>query len=433
MRWFTRLILACGIFGGIADLALATPPTSRPVQPTTLPLVRPKPPTSSTPPSAQSAQDARIAAEKARRAKDPLVRRIQQIGGSLASSLVQHGLDPDNPWMLAHMLLAFGKDLRLLNGKLVIERIVESALQFREVNGQKIPYFPKGDDEHRIEPHPFMHTKIMLALGVPWDYRFKVHGQEITLGQLHQGLVQSFPATLNEKQIPEYAWAFEAMYGRLPNNAWVWTNANGEKVAFLSLLRSAFLQLEADTRFLRKLKAQGATVIQKKRQGVHDHACGGMHFIQSMIRWAAFPGFQGRLQPYLTNQIELVFFRMQGEVALYQGMLKQHAPNDSKDPNANYYRFVLNLQQMKFLGHALETLMLAYRWGVWRPTPQQRSATREGVIQLLNAVETLQTLGFYRNPLPIKQKAYQFYLDLIGDAGHAVHALRLMPYSMFAP
>ncbi len=418
------LFLALGIFGGAASLAFANPPTTRPFSP---PSERPSLGTS------QTAQQRRIADEKARRAKDPLVRRIQQIGGSLASSLIQHGLDPDNPWMLAHMLLAFGKDLRMPDGKLVIERIVESALQFREVKGQKIPYFPKGDDSHRIEPHPFMHTKIMLALGVPWDYRFKVHGQSVTLGQLHQGLVQSFPAALNEHQIPEFAWAFDAMYGRLPNQAWEWTNAEGEKVSFLPLLRSALLQLEADTRFLRELKAQGVTVIQKKRQGVHAHACGGMHFIQAMIRWSAFPGFQGRLQPYLANQIDLVFYRMQGEVALYQGMLKQYASTDSKDPNANYYRFLLNLQQMKFLGHALETLMLAYRWGVWRPTTPQRKATREGVIQLLNAIETLQSLGFYNNPLPIKQKAYQFYLDLIGDAGHAVHALRLMPHAMFEP
>lgn len=201
------LFLVLGVFGGAASLAFANPPTTRPFSP---PSERPSLGTS------QTAQQRRIADEKARRAKDPLVRRIQQIGGSLASSLIQHGLDPDNPWMLAHMLLAFGKDLRMPDGKLVIERIVESALQFRKIKGQKIPYFPKGDDSHGSNSHPFMSHQDHARSRGPWDYRFKVHGQSVTLGQLHQGLVQSFLA-LNEHQIPEFAWAFDAMYGRLPN------------------------------------------------------------------------------------------------------------------------------------------------------------------------------------------------------------------------
>ncbi|MCB9639881.1 MAG: hypothetical protein H6728_11180 [Myxococcales bacterium] len=399
-------------FGLSASLVWAAPPTSRPV--------------SRKSHDAQQEKAKRIASEKARRTKDPLVARTKRIGGLLAASLVKHGLDPDNPWMLAHMLLAFGPNLRLADGQLAIDRIVRSSLQFHEVNGKKIPYFPKGTDTHRIEPHPFMHIKTMLYLGVPMSHVFDVNGTKVTLAELFRGLVMSFPSQIPSRELAEFAWAFDAMYGRLPKNQWVWENAKGEKVQFLKLLWSAMQQLEADTRFLRDLKAQGAEVIQKKRQGVHAYSCGGLHFVQAMIHWAGFSAFRGRLQPFLRQQIDLVFFRMKGEVALYQNMLRQYGKNKT-------YRFLLNLQQMKFLGHSLETLMLSYRWGLWRPTKAERLLVREGLTQLLNAIEVLQQMGFYSNPEPIKQKVYQYYLDLIGDAGHAVHALRLMPYAMFEP
>ena len=337
-----------------------------------------------------------------------------------------HGRDPNNPWLLAHSLLAFGKDLRLANGQLAIDRIVQGFVIFEKIGDKEHPRFPIGDHASRIEPHPFMHVKTMLQLGVPLTHRFPLEGRTLTLADLLNGLIALFPPTLEGKSLADMAWAFDALYGNLPQNQWVWKNPKGEEIHFLRLLWQAMQYLDLETRFLRESQAKGEKVIQKKRQHIYAHYCGGFHFIQAMMRWMGHPAFKAQLAPFLRSQIDLVFYRLQGEMALYQGLLQQYRHHEP-------YRFLLYLQQSKFLGHALETLNAAYLRKLWTPSPAERAQIREALSHLFDTIEGTAKDGSYKNIEQIKTKSYQYYLDLLGDASHALHALRLLPPAFLQP
>src|SRR5687767_14665227 len=57
------------------------------------------------------------------------------------SKLVEEGAtNPKNPWMLAHGLLAFGKELKASDGRLAIDVIVDDFIDAHRLEG-KIAYY----------------------------------------------------------------------------------------------------------------------------------------------------------------------------------------------------------------------------------------------------------------------------------------------------
>lgn len=359
-----------------------------------------------------------------RRKKDRLDVAIHKTEELIRRVLWRFGRDPNNPWLLTHSLLAFGKDLKLANGQYAIDRIVSGFLKFKKVGKHDVPYFPVGTNRDRIEPHPSMHVKTFIELGVPLSRVFTVGKRKVTLAQMLKGVHQLFPYYPRDREIGHQAWRFFLLYGHRPNNnkAWVWDNAKGEKVVFLRQVFRLIKYTDKQTSFLRILKNRGVKVIPKlrlRRQHIYGESCGGFHLLQAALRWCGHPNFRKRLQPFLDAQIELMFYRLDGEVKLYTQLFKKYQKHAA-------YRFLILLQQLKFLGHFLETVTDLHEWGLLKPTLEQRKAIRGAVQLAVVSVMLLYRLGWYgRIPL-LQKRSYQMYLDLMGDSAHTLHALRLI-------
>jgi len=131
------------------------------------------------------------------------------------------------------------------------------------------------------------------------------------------------------------------------------------------------------------------------------------------------PSLRKHAKSALKTHKELIFYRMRGEVRLYLSLFKKYQKNAA-------YRFLILLQQLKFLGHSVETLVKLHKWGLLTPTREQRGEIRRAVRLLLVTVMLLDRLGFYKGINKLKQSTYQFYLDLVGDSAHALHALHMI-------
>lgn len=342
--------------------------------------------------------------------------QLTKIKTFLHKFLQVHGRDPKNPWLLAHSLLALGKDLKLANGQLAIDRIVSGYLRSKKVGKKTIYYFPQGTQKNRIEPHPHMHLKTFLALGVPMSRTFKVNGENVTLRQIYQSALMTLPAKLGTDP-GKYAWLLHALYGRLQPYHWNWVNAKGELVRFFRVLFEYFKHTDKQVSFLRVMERRGVKQIPKRGQYIYKEPCGGFHMLQSAMRWMKYPMFSKKLTPLFDAQVELIFYRFKGEMNLYVSLFKKYQKHPA-------YRFLILLQQLKFLGHWLETLVKLREWKLFTPSPAQRLQIRHAAKSLVLTVALLHRLGFYQRLPQLKKRVYQYYLDLLGDSAHALHALK---------
>lgn len=431
-KWL--LVLACLAFclpnAQEADAAPTSRPTSRPVSSTPPPSTRQ--PTKQRPTARTTTTTTKTKKPPAARpktaSKDPkkamknkrLRRGLGYIRKLLKAFLHQHGRDPNNPWLLSHSLLAFGKDLKLADGTYAIDRIVSGYLRFRKVGGKDVPYFPQGNHRNRIEPHPFMHLKTFLEQGVPLTRKFKVGKRTITLQQILNGAIGTFPFNPKGKDFSPMAWRLSLLYGRTPKkDGWLWTNYKGERINFFNIIFRAFKYANNQSNFLRILQRRGVKVIPKRKQYIYSEPCGGFHLLQAVMQWMGHPQFKRHTKDALNEHINLIFYRISGEMKLYLSMFKRYQRNPG-------YRFIVLLQQLKFLGHALETITKLHNWGLFTPNAEQKRAIRSSVRMLMITVMLIDRLGFMRGIQKLKQSAYQFYLDLLGDSAHALHALTMI-------
>ncbi len=355
---------------------------------------------------------------------DKIYKAILQTQQLLKRVMWKHGRDPSNPWLLAHTLLVFGKTLTLPGGQLAVDRIVSGFLKFKKMKGVEVPYFPAGSSRVRIEPHPSMHLKTFLELGIPLSRKFKVGKRTVTLQQMLDGVYKLFPSNPHGRQIGTQAWRFFLLYGRRPKNnqAWAWMNGKGEQVVFIRQVLRMMKYLDKNTSFLRIMKSRGVKVIPKlklRRQHIYGESCGGFHLIQAAARWMSHPSLKKRLTPLLHAQIELMYYRLGGEVRLYTQLFKKYQKHAA-------YRFIILLQQLKFLGHFLETIADLYHWGLHTPTKKQRKQIRDAVRLTVVTVMLLSRLGWFERLEQLKARSHQLYLDLLGDSAHTTHALILI-------
>lgn len=377
--------------------------SSRPV--TVLPTTATSPPQQTAPKTTDSLDRAMFLAEKL-----------------LIDVLWKHGRDSNNPWLLAHTLLALGQDFQLPNKQSAIDRIVSGFVRFKKVGQVEYPYFPEGDATHRVEPHPSMHLKTFLELGVPLHRSFRVGQRTVTLQQILHGVYLQFPHHPEGREMGTQAWRFFLLYGQLPENnrAWAWDNAQGQRVIFLRQVFRLMKYVNQQTSFLRVLKSRGVEVIPKlslRRQHIYGESCGGFHLLQAAFRWMQHPALKKRLTSMLEDQTELLFYRLEGETKLYTQLFKKYQQHAA-------YRFIILLQQLKFLGHFLETVHHMHRWGLITPSKTQRAQIRSAIKLTVVSIMLLQRLGWYERIPLLQQRSYQLYLDLLGDSAHALHALR---------
>ena len=206
----------------------------------------------------------------------------------------------------------------------------------------------------------------------------------------------------------QFAWRLSALAAD-PRDHRTFVAKEGQ-VRFEAVAEAALRQLQKEQAFLMKFaRARRPDLVQKKKQGIFRHTCGGLHFVQGAVRAAGqYPNLRGRVQA----QLELTRFRWSAERRIYR-RLADLQPK---------YRPVLLVQELKFYGHLLETMALAVNWKIIPATDDLKAEMRMVAGDLLDTIQALEPI--YGRLDGVRNVTPQTYYDLIGDACHAIRGLR---------
>lgn len=321
--------------------------------------------------------------------------------------------DPRNPWALAHGINTFGPTFRARGGRLAADVIVHDFLRWKD----GAPGFdPAAPDGTPIDPHPALLVKTLVLAGVPLSHPFETSSRgKVTLGHLVLGVERAFqpPPPGNEVAWAKRAWALDVIASThgLGDN---FRSSDGEQINVARLMADALAALERAQASLGEAMDAGRPMVEKRKQGIYAHPCGGLHFVQAVAGWAArHPEIRTRWAGRLARQVDILFYRLDSEARQYDAAI-QALPGQ---------RLRVRAQELKFYGHLLETLGRMRAEGTFSATPRQREAIARASERLSQAVEDLERLGAFRNSEQLQREQPQLFLDLIGDACHGARGL----------
>lgn len=326
----------------------------------------------------------------------------------LAEQLRAQAGDPDNPWALAHGLLAFGKDFETRDGR----SAVLVAASFAERTGARYG-FPAERDGKPVEPHPHMLVKTFLEVGVePSSPLRAADGASIDLRRLLTDMRAGVREPEHDTQWHDAAWWLSALELAPAQDGPDLARLREEALARLESDAAVFVDAPADP-FAPTAKMGAA---KRAKSHLYGHPCGGLHFVQAVLRGAGSSA-SSDLRARVSRQVRLQLDRYEAERDLYAGVLRAH-------PSA---RLMISGQQLKFFGHLLETLALADELGVVRQDAALRQAVtaarRRAATDLLATLTQLEHDRAYGRLAKLSEKQPQLALDLVGDGCHAIHGL----------
>lgn len=328
----------------------------------------------------------------------------------------RYAANPDLPWALAHGITALGKDFKAANGKLAADVIVSGFLEIERGDGGVHYTFPPTRQLRPIEPHVNLMVKSLVLAGVTLGRKFHApDGTWVTLGILLDDARARFRYQPSDGFWSRSGWTIDAIGSRLAPKRATFVNGFGETIDWRRVVDEGFRHLEEQNGFFEDAMAQGLLRVDKRKQGIYSHTCGGFHLLQPLLMWAQHVEVRAALRPRIERQLRILFYRLQSERLVYEEAL-------AKSPE---YRLLILVQELKFYGHWLETLGRLFAAGVFAPDAEQKGKVVLARALLAQAVQRLETEKAFASMEAIEKQAYQTYLDLIGDACHALNGWRL--------
>lgn len=332
----------------------------------------------------------------------------------LRSVVEREAGDPANAWALAHGLLAMGKDFRTTDGRLARDVLVADFLE-------EGPSFPTKRGDVRVEPHEDLILKSLIESGVGLDEPIGAGGPELSaLVAASQaaftpvnspGATSLFPSG-NDAPWSVQAWCQAAAAGASST----WSAKTGD--ADIDAVAGSLMALLEKETYPIRVAASKRAPVQKNKQDIFKYTCGGAHLFQGVEAClaAGYPAVDSAKKRFQALA-GLYLYRVPSETAMVDAALQTYPQ----------LAILLLNQDVKFLGHLLESLGKAQRDGLWTPKPNERKLLDDAEARLLQDVVQLGKLGAYgaeeMKTLASDEKTFQMYLDLVGDAGHAWRGL----------
>lgn len=326
--------------------------------------------------------------------------------------------DPEDPWALAHALLARGEALTLPDGQPVVPYLFSRYARVVTVGGRPLPAFPREANGVSIEPHTDLILKSLTEIGVNPEQVVQVEGQSFEVGDAwrHSLLTTWLSKTDGKASFDspnDMPWALQGLAAWAPPGLH-WTADNGIAVELDYLTRLTVHVLHSESEFMIQAMEAGQD-FEKRGQGIFQYTCGGAHLLQGAAA-AVARGFGGpEERTRLQLQGRLLFYRLPREVDIYQRAIEQQ-------PRA---KLILMAQQLKFVGHWLESAHKLSALGLYSPDAAEQQLMAQAVDLLIGTVKTLKGLGALDNLDQIRTDNKQLYLDLVGDSAHALRGLML--------
>jgi len=318
--------------------------------------------------------------------------------------------DPKNPWALAHGLTALGPSFQARDGRNAVEVILHDFVQ----PGGATSFAAYAPDGTPIDPHPNLLTKTLLLAGVPRGKVFETPKGKVTLEALVRDIERRFqmPSGPWDPAWSEAAWTVDVLSTVHVPGDHFHTDA-GVDLSVDALMDAALAALEHAQAPLLEAMAAGKPRVEKHKQGIYAHPCGGLHLVQAVLGWARHEAVRKRWKTRLAQQVDILLYREGSESLQYDEALRT-LPN---------YRLQVRAQQLKFQGHLLETLGRLRAEHSFTPTPRQKAEVEQVQNRLAEAVEGLERLGAFRELMQEGTRPSQRVLDLVGDACHAFHGV----------
>lgn len=330
-----------------------------------------------------------------------------------------HGGDPENPWAIAHGLLAFGPEMTLSNGEPAVDYLYTRYAEISEISGQRLIAFPKERDGVEIEPHTDLVLKAITESGLSPDREVLVAGETFTLADhWEHSLRTSFlNKTTGESSYTtpnDMPWGVQALAAWGTPQQTQWKAFQGTEMDLDDLVKFQAHVLTQESTFMYQAMLAG-TGFEKERQGVFNYTCGGAHLVQGSIQpiAAGFGNMQDREK--MAAQGTLLAYRYPVEMGVYEQARKQ-APSQA---------MVLYVQQLKFIGHWLESMHKLAATGIYTPSALDQQVMAQAVGDLITTTAALKQLGALDNAAKIRESNNQLYLDIVGDSCHAVRGMEL--------
>lgn len=346
--------------------------------------------------------------------EEALVKAMEEARVRLGTWVQEGAGDPKVAWALAHGLVGFGKDFHATDRRLAIDVIVSDFAELKTVGGKQRVYFPKKTKEGRpLEPHTSLMVKSLLEAEVPRDRLFVVKGLgKVPLSRIAEDVLAEIERPNTEAEWQDFAWSLTALLLYYKDQAQPKGAPNEIQKKLVTLSLETIAYLEGQQAFLvEAMESNHPERVEKRKQFIFAHTCGGTHLIQAAVRAAVFVGTP-EVKARVKKQLQILLFRHQAERRIYTEAL-------AKAPN---YALILHTQELKFFGHVLETFALAQPLGMTEGSPEERARLGLVAKDLIQAVNVLGPA--YHQLGPIRAEREQTYLDLIGDGCHAMRGLR---------
>lgn len=328
--------------------------------------------------------------------------------------------DPGNPWAVAHGILARGTAFRLADGREAMPQLFSTWAETRSAGGHAFVGFPKSRGDVRIEPHTDLILKNASEAGyVPEATYAGPDGRTVTLADLYRWtLLKSYlVADKNHSSFDgpnDLPWGLQALAAWAPGAELQWQALDGTPMDldYLTSFTVAVLTHESAFMFDAMQKKQD---FQRTGQPLFSYTCGGAHLVQG-ASYAVARGFgTPKDRQAVEAQVPLLFYRLPIELSIYDEALKRNPKHRTR----------LLVQRMKFLGHWLETLSKMQAMGLFSPDDAQLRLIEGAAQNLALVVDALQKQGTFDQLPELRAQDEQLYLDIVGDASHAVRGLEL--------
>jgi hypothetical protein len=341
---------------------------------------------------------------------------------ALRRLVAQETADPYNPWAIAHGLLALGEGLQLSNGKTAVDGLFEGFAENVETEGHSLIAFPRSavgpnGQEIRVEPHTDLVMKALAETGVRLDTPVTVEGETHQLGKLYFDTVLGTYLDLSTggssfTSPNDMPWGLQAIATYAPPDLSWMNQGRTQELDQLTSFLVHVLTMESQTLF--RWMTQGGE-FRKDGKGIFGYTCGGSHMLQGAA-YLVGKGFGNASdRQKMEAQVELLFWRFPRELQVYKTAIAQHPTQE----------LVITVQQLKFVGHWLESVHKMAAMKLFEPTENQQIAMGEAVRVLVETAKQLKRTGAMDNLDTLREGNEQLYLDIVGDASHAVRGLEL--------
>ena len=336
--------------------------------------------------------------------------------------------DPTNPWALAHGIKTLGPNFIASDGRKASEVIIHDFLIRNTLpdggvgSGAPFGFARYGADGTPIEPHTNLNTKALVAdAKLPLSTKLQAAWGPVTLKQLVDSMKAGFR---HSPQVPEYwrdlGWTL-GVFAVTEKPGTTWKTSDGQTINLDQVFDDALAELELETAELKAGMEQHLPQVDKKKQGVYAHSCGGLHFVQGVLAWAHHPSVKKKWGTRIDTQIAIHFYRLESERRQYEAAYQQSLTSMPQ------FKLPLLVQMVKFYGHWLETAAHFRDDFGWKPSPPQLQDVNRAKAFLDIAVRALEESKALEQMEQLKKTQKQVYLDLIGDSCHAAHGLETWP------